>query len=469
MWVYVMGIIGRNKELDTLQKIYEQSGFQMVVMYGRRRSGKTTLLNEFVKKKRNIFFTATRSLDDTNLSELTQAVMIDQGVNGVAISFDNYMDAFHYITTITNDEKLVVVIDEYPYLIETVSGISSILQIVIDREWLNRNIMLILCGSSISMMEDEVLSAKSPLFGRRTAQMDIRPFDYYVSAEFVPDYSPEDKAISYGITGGIPKYLSMIDPEKSMDQNIEDLFFDDSGYFFEEPENMLQQEFRNVASYNTLLATIAGGAVTISEMSQKTHLDSSRVTQMIHSLIRIRLVRRDVPVPDSGNKRDIRYMLCDGMFRFWYRYVSKAVNYIERGNGADYYRHIVKPVIHDYMGLEFEKISQEYMWRHALEISDELFITDIGKWRGTDNEKKEPADIDVVCIDSSSRKCMIGECKFRNEKTGRSEFELLKDRARLVRPYEVKKYFLFSLSGFTDEIEKETDAVCVKLDDMYRK
>lgn len=194
------------------------------------------------------------------------------------------------------------------------------------------------------------------MYGRRTSQLDVKPFDYFTSAEFTPDYSPEDKAILYGVTGGIPKYLSMFEPEKTLDENIEALFFDDAGYFFEEPNNLIQREFRKVASYNSILTAIAGGAGRISEISGKTQMETSQVTQAVNKLIRVRIVKRDEPVPTQNNKRYAQYVLGDGMFRFWYRFTSPAVSLIERQKEKEYYRKRVKPKIHEYMGKEFETI-----------------------------------------------------------------------------------------------------------------
>ena len=463
-----MKFIGREKELGQLDALYHQPGFQMVVMYGRRRVGKTTLLNEFTRDKRSIFYMATRTSAGDNLAGLSRAILAGSGIGGMGASFSGYPEAFHSLTGMARSERLVVVLDEFPYLLEVVAGITSVLQKVIDQEWLRSGIMLILCGSSISMMEDEVLSEKSPLYGRRTAQMDIQPFDYRAAAEFLPDYSPENKALSYGITGGIPKYLSMLDPGKSLEDNIIALFFDDAGFFFEEPGNLLQQEFRNVAAYNTLLQAVAGGAVQVSEMSQKTHMDTALISQMLRRLLRIRIVRKDVPVPRQQNKRYTQYVLQDGMFRFWFAYVASAANAVERGYGAEYFRQRVKPSLHNYMGSEFEGICRQYLWNHLMDFSGELFITDVGKWRGMDAEKREPADIDVVGIDDSSKTAVAGECKFKREKMGARELATLKHRAGLIRPYQVKDFLLFSLSGFSPDLPAEPGVRLVTLEDMYR-
>ena len=269
--------VGRKRELSSLEKLYHQQGFGMTVIYGRRRIGKSTLIREFLKDKRAIFYTATKVGKARNLELFCQQVvsLLDPSLTGV--SFPSLEAILDFITDRLSGDKLVLVIDELPYWAQDDGALLSVLQKYIDTRWSEQDMMIILCGSSLSFMENKVLSEKSPLFGRRNTQIRLEAFDYLEAAEFVPDYSAEDKAIIYGITGGVAKYLAMIDPRGSADDNIKAQFFNTDGYLYDEPRNLLAQEFTDVALVNNVIEQIASGSNTVNEISQKIGQNSSTV------------------------------------------------------------------------------------------------------------------------------------------------------------------------------------------------
>ena len=456
-----MKFIGREQELNTLEDMYQKNGFQMLVMYGRRRVGKTTLLSKFSYGKKTLFYTGIESKDDENLREFGNAVFSYFNIENAGIDFRSYTDVVHYITSMIKadaaDSKHLIIIDEYPYIAENAADIASVLQREIDHEWKDMNIMLILCGSSITFMEENVLGEKSPLYGRRTGQIDLLPFDYLTSSQFIPNYTPEEKAIVYGITGGVPKYLSFMDPGQTIDDNIIDTFFSVSGYFYEEPKNLLRQEFRDVALYYAILGAIGDGCNRINEIATRTGFDTAKVTQALKKLEAVRIVRRDVPILNEKNKKLAQYMLMDGMFEFWFRFVSKASMAIERGYGRQYYTSNVKKHIHDYMGFKFEKICQEYVLNKGMKGEYGNLLTQVGKWRGNDPVRRCPTDIDVVGIDNVGKTAVIGECKFKNAAFDKEEYEVLLDRGRLIQHYAVERYLIFSLGGVTKWVREQQD------------
>ena len=249
--------IGRERELASLKEFYDKDGIGMTVIYGRRRIGKSTLITEFVKDKKTIFYTATKVGKNRNL-ELFSKQVVDLLMPGlVDVCFNTTEAVFDFIDKNIGDEKVVLVIDELPYWAERDDALLSILQKYIDRVWNDKNLKIILCGSALSFMEKKVLSEKSPLFGRRDSQIKLEAFNYLDAAKFVPDYSNEDKAVCYGITGGVAKYLSMIDPEKSIDENIVRLFFRTDGYLYDETRNLLTQEFSDISIVNNIVEQIA--------------------------------------------------------------------------------------------------------------------------------------------------------------------------------------------------------------------
>ena len=284
--------IGRERELTALKEWYDKDGIGMMVIYGRRRIGKSTLITEFAKGKRTIFYTATKIGKNRNL-ELFSKQVVDLLMPGLGeVRFPATEAVFDFIDKNMGSEKIVLVIDELPYWAERDEALLSVLQKYMDTVWNDKNLKIILCGSALSFMEKKVLSEKSPLFGRRDSQMKLDAFDYLDSAKFVPDYSNEDKAICYGITGGIAKYLSMIDPAKSMDENIIRLFFRTDGYLYDETRNLLTQEFSDIAIVNNIVEQIASGENTLNTIAGKIGEKESTILYSLDKLISVGLVEK---------------------------------------------------------------------------------------------------------------------------------------------------------------------------------
>ncbi len=467
--------IGRERELAALEEFYNRKGIGLAVIYGRRRIGKSTLIARFVKDKRTIFYTATKVGRDRNLV-LFASQVASFFMPGVDITFTTTEAVFDFLAKNIGDEKLVLVIDELPYWAEADESLLSVLQKYIDTVWKESSIKIILCGSSLSFMENRILSEKSPLFGRRDSQIRLEAFDYLDAAKFVPGYSNEEKAICYGITGGVAKYLSLIDPEKSLDENIASLFFRPDGYFYDETRNLLVQEFSDVTVVNNIVEQIASGKTTLNTIATTVREKEATVLYSLDKLISVGLVERKRCITEEKNKKKTQYVLKDSMFKFWYEFIPKAVSVIEMGQGELYYRNVVKPLLHSFMGTVFEDMCRYYTLKKGISGEFGCFITKAGSWWGVENIKDQngirvqSADIDVVGIDEKDRKAVVGECKFKNEKIDKGVYETLIRRSRIIsKEYKVTKYLLFSLSGYTDwfdEIEDD-DVVLLTLDSLY--
>ena len=287
--------------------------------------GKTTLINEFIKDKDSIFFAASETNGKQNLCELSKAITKDGSI------FPDFKTALEAVFKLAENQRIIFVIDEYPYLAGCSKGISSVLQHIIDREHQNSKLFIIICGSSVSFMENQVLGYKSPLFGRRTAQFRVKPFDFVGSREFFPNYNSRDAALAYGITGGIPLYMAKINDSLPLSENIKQGFFDTAGYFYEEPTNLIKQECREPAQYNSIISAIAGGASRLSEIATKIGNEkTSVVSGYLNTLIEIGIVKKETPFGEKNSRRTI-YTVSDSMFRFWYRFVLSRFAHI---NGA---------------------------------------------------------------------------------------------------------------------------------------
>lgn len=471
--------IGRERELASLNEFYEKDGIGMTVIYGRRRIGKSTLITEFVKDKKTIFYTATKVGKNRNL-ELFSRQVVDLFMPGVEnISFNTIEAVFDFIDKNIKDDKLVLVIDELPYWAEKDDALLSVLQKYIDTIWNDKNLKIILCGSALSFMEKKVLSEKSPLFGRRDSQIKLEAFNYLDAAEFVPNYSNEDKAICYGITGGVARYLAMIDPQKSIDENIVRLFFRTDGYLYDETRNLLTQEFSDISIVNNIVEQIASGENTLNIIAGKIGEKEQTVLYSLDKLINVGLVEKKRCITDEKNKKKTQYVLKDYMFKFWYEFIPKATSVIEIGQGEVYYTKVVKPALHSFMGTVFEDMCRYYTLKQGIEGAYGCFITSVGSWWGiesiTDKNgsvRAESTDIDVVAISEIDKKAVIGECKFKNEKIDKGVYETLIRRGKLITAkYKVSKYIFFSLSGYTDWFKSlsDNDVLLLTVDSLYEK
>lgn len=305
----------------------------------------------------------------------------------------------------------------------------------------------------------------------------MEAFDYLDAAKFVPNYSNEDKAICYGITGGVAKYLSMIDATKSIDENIVRLFFRTDGYLYDETRNLLTQEFADISIVNNIVEQIASGENTLNTIAGKIGEKEQTVLYSLDKLINVGLVEKKKCITDEKNKKKTQYVLKDYMFKFWYEFIPKGTSVIEMGQGELYYQKAVKPILHSFMGTVFEEMCRYYTLKKGITGEYGCFLTSVGCWWGVENimdksgkVRAQSADIDVVGISDIDKKAVIGECKFKNEKIDKGVYETLVRRGKVIASkYEVSKYIFFSLSGYTEWVEnlKDEDLLLLTLDSLY--
>lgn len=440
--------VGREHEIKKLSQMYESNQFEFAVLYGRRRVGKTTLIGEFCKDKKTIFFVATEAAESDNLSQFSKCVFKTL-INGTAgASFSGFSELLDYIDGVCMEERIILVIDEYPYLAESYKPISSMIQAHIDLHWNHSRLFLILCGSSMSFMENQVLGYQSPLYGRRTAQFKIKPFTYFESRGMMSVFAPEEQAMLYGITGGIPEYLSRINPSLSMDENIITIFFEESGRLYEEPGNLLKQELKEPATYHSVISAVAQGASKLNEIATKVGIETSAASAFLSSLISLGLVKKEVPITEPTTSRKTIYLLSDQMFRFWYRFVGPNISSIVWGQGRRVYESLVKPQLNDYMGLVFEEICKQYFYHPQVLETMPFFYQKLGRWWGNNPRAKRQEEIDILAFDDTH--LLVGECKWNSTPVSASVFEQLYHRGELF-VYPQKYYYLFSKCGVNDD------------------
>lgn len=446
--------VGREKELASLNKLYLEKTFQMVVMYGRRRIGKTTLISEFISDKPAIFFTAQEVNDTLNLIQFSKKVYDFFDIPETVGTFGNWNDAFQFLAEKAKQNQFILAFDEFPYAASANRSLKSILQTAIDHEFKNTGLFLILCGSHIGFMENEVLGYKSPLFGRRTAQINLESFDYYDSSKMLEGFSNEDKIKIYACVGGTPHYLSQIKSNETFEENIKRLFFDISGYLYNEPMMLFQQELREPAMYNSIVATIASGASRLNEISTKINEDSTKVGKYLQTLINLQIVQKVYPFGENPqNSRKGIYRVADNCYDFWYHFVFPNRPEIEGGSGdliADY--EVFGEKLSSYIGRPpFEAICLQYLQRLNRNKKLPFTATSFGSWWGTDPKEKVQADFDVVAANRTDKKIILGECKWKNSLNDVAEIQKLMAKEHLLKEYKERYYCLFSKIPFAKE------------------
>ncbi len=458
--------IGREQELNALEKLYASNKFEFAVIYGRRRVGKTALINHFLDGKKAIYFMGVESNAKQNLENFSKSIM--EYSNGIETetSFLSFQAALEYVFRLAQKERLILAIDEYPYVARSSKSLASTLQLLIDKYKDSSKLMLILCGSSMSYMEDHVLAYKSPLYGRRTAQMKLLPFDFEETCRYFKNLSNEDKALIYGIVGGTPQYLLQINDSLSVEENIKNTFLNPMSFLYEEPINLLKQEVREPAIYTAIITAIAAGASRMSEISGKVGEDTNVCSAYIKNLINLGIVQKETPYGEKASRKSV-YSIEDNMFRFWHRFVLENNSAIARGATELVYRRI-EPKLSEYMGKVFEDICKQYLWKLLLAGKCPVEFTSLGRWWGNDPIEKCQAEIDIMG-EQDKDTALFAECKWTNEKADISVLETLAKRSRLFS-YKNIYLYLFSKSGFSkgcvDEAKRMGKVTLVGYEDI---
>ena len=462
--------IGREKEMNTLNKHYSSGDFEFITIYGRRRVGKTTLIKEFCKNKRTILFPAIETNAKNNMITLSAAIFACTDPGRPFPSFDTFQNALDHIAELAKHERIVFVIDEFPYLAQSDRSVSSVLQNTIDHKFKDTKLMLILCGSSMSFMERQVLGYNSPLYGRRTAQIKLLPFGYHVTAEWFPSYPPEDLALSFAVLGGVPMYLEKFSDKKSVHRNILDSVMHTDAVLFEEPSNLLKQELREPQTYNAIITAMAAGRTKLSEISSAVGIEAGLLVKYLDNLIVLGIIKKERPLLTDNTKKTI-YLIADPFFRFWYRFVPRNMAAIVSDRMPDLFDAAVKAHLPEYMGLAFEDICKEFLLTRAEGLP--FVIGQIGQWWGGDPVTKAQMQIDIVALSSNGDEMIAGSCKYRNEPAPLNVLNELKAAvAALGGKFRKTHYYVFSKSGFspslTDAANNDPSVRLVPLDELYR-
>ena len=464
--------VARERELDRLEEAYATDSFQLAVVYGRRRVGKTALLIHFVRSKPNAhYFMARQTVAQENLEALSASLMMQTGGNSTAENiwwnmplshpvYRSFSDALRTLFRTSLTQRVTLVIDEYPYLAESYPGISSLLQSLIDEFSSQSKLFLVLCGSSMSFMQEQVLGEKSPLYGRRTLQLEVRPFDAFDAARLLGTNDPIRAVELYSLVGGVPQYLEQLDAKKTTEWNIAQRLLSPSSYLSAEPENFLLQEIRSPATYNAVISAVAGGRVRPQEIADATGLKAPQVSVALARLEQLFVIQKVTPAV-RAKRRQVRYAISDGLFRFHYALGAKYETAAEAGMAAAAAHRIVLSELSGFVGPAFEEICRQWLLRQMASGRIDLLPEEIGTWWGTNPESHQEEEIDIVA--RGSGRLLLGECKWNNSPVDSSVLGTLRRRAALLSSEEDLSLYVFSKTGFEPDCVERARADGVRL------
>lgn len=440
--------VNRTEELRRLRDLFNSEHAELGIVYGRRRLGKTRLVKKALDPYDDTVFYQAR--------QKTGTLQREQFVETAAQTFPGIEDVrpdWERLFTYLADKGAIVVLDEFPYLIEQDESLPSVLQALFDNEFGDADTTFVLVGSSISMMEEATLLGDSPLYGRSSLKLDVRQLPFDAATTFLPDdASAEDTVFAWSVFGGVPYYLEELDGDRSLGENIQRAILTRHGSLHNEPEYVLRMELQEPTRYFSILEAIAGGATSRNEIAGVTGIDYNQLSTYLDRLSRLRLVERRVPVTEKAERsKRSQYRLQDPLFRFWFRFLYGSADRYEQF-GHDAYTRLVEPEMADFVAPAFEDLCCTALWS----LYGDTPLVNVGQWWYQDHE------IDVVGL-TDGETLVVGECKFRDSRTdynALTQLETHVDELRWTPPgggERSPEYALFSRSGYTDSVREASE------------
>ncbi|UTF55570.1 ATP-binding protein [Natronosalvus rutilus] len=447
------GFVNRTEELSRLYQLYNSDEAELAVIFGRRRLGKTELVKQSLKGYDDaIVYQAKQKTSALQLQQFVEAA--SDKYPGIMRIREEWESIFGYLA----DQDAIVVLDEFPYLVEQDESLPSVLQAMFDHELGDSSATFVLVGSSISMMEEAALLGNSPLYGRSSLKLDIRQFPFDAAMEFFPEsYTVDEQVFTWGVFGGVPYYLEEVDPEGSLGQNIQRTILSRHGTLHDEPDYVLRMELTEPTRYFSILEAIAGGSTSRNEIAGSTGIDYNQLSKYLNRLSRLRLVDQHVPITERKERtKRSRYRIRDQFFRFWFHFVyGSGDRYEDFGDEA--YETLIEPELADFVSDSFEDLCGSALRT----LYPEYTITDVGQWWYQEHE------VDVVGLTNEDA-LITGECKFQRSPLDYDALSKLQTHVNELRwtpsggGERKHEYALFSRSGFAQAVEDAAE----KRDDL---
>lgn len=458
-----MKFIGREVERSKLHRILKKTGQQVALIFGRRRVGKSELIKQVLRETeiKSIFYECKQTTEMNNVDSLS--ALISEKYGFPRLSFRNMEELLDFMFQKSSEEKVVLVLDEYPYLRETVVGMDSILQSLIDKYRGKSSLKLILCGSFVDVMKSLLLN-ENPLYGRVDLTVDLKPMDYYDSAKFYPDFSNEDKVRLYSVFGGIPYFNQLIDSDLSVRENIIELIASPNARLENEVSLYLKSEIAKINNANEVFEALAKGYSRYSDLLSQSHVSSGpTLIDVLDRLIKMEVVAKEAPINDENNRRKAGYVIVDNLSLFYYRYVFRFASQMSVMDSDVFYdRYIAEDFETKYVPHVFESICKQYLIRRNRKGELPEMFEKIGKYYYDDPVNRTNGEFDIVTQDPSGY--IFYEAKFRKEPISRKmiEIEIAQVNATGLSCY---KYGFFSRSGF--DCEPSNEMILIDLPELY--
>ena len=442
--------INREWELNSLNEQYNMDESSFVVIYGRRRVGKTTLIHEFIKNKTALYFLATEESDEENRKGFARELALFTGNKRDGnVLYENWYDAISVFLEYKCDMKKILVIDELPYLVRFNAAMPSILQKIWDTMLQHENIMLILCGSLINMMEKSTLNYGSPLYGRRTGQLRVTQIDFLHYNEFFDNMPYRDLIEHYALTGGIPRYIELFKERGSLISKIERYILQRGSFLYDEVEFLLRHEVDEIGSYMSIIKSIAAGNHRLSKISDDIGVKQTSLPKYLKTLIDLDILEREVPVTESNpeKRKTSLYKIKDNFLRFWFCFVYNERSRLEMGQTDIIIKKIKTNFIDNHVAYIYENVCRSELWR--LNNERKINFNRLGRWW---NSKEE---IDIVALDDSMKSIVFGECKYRNKPVDIDVFyDLIRKKDVVLWNVNNRQetFIIFSIGGFTNRL-----------------
>lgn len=439
--------VNRKSELSQLHSLYKKDKGQLAIIYGRRRLGKTRLLKEFCSFLPHVYFMADRAGEQSLKKSL--AISMASSLDEPLLQSVDYPEWYDLFATFDRfrpkDKKIVLIFDEYQYFCQVQPAFSTFIQKWWDEHWKEENILLILCGSVTSMMYKETMAQSAPLYGRATAQILLSPLQYNYIQEFLPNSSEDELVQQYALSGGVPRYLELIQNYTSFSEALDALVLQTSGILYHEARYLLHEEIASPHICWSILQAMGGGSGRVSEIAGKLGLPANQLTHYLKLLHDLFLIFREVPILEKNPAKSKKgyYQVADPFLRLWFGSIFPYESFLEFGQ-IDIIRERLQPQIQAHIAYCFEQICRSYVQRQASNYG----CLKVGRqWTGK-------YEIDVAGIDADYYLTVVGECKWSKKKLGLSVYnklrDVVKDNNLPVSPE--CKYIFFSRSGFTEDL-----------------